>query len=446
MSRDCGRVRCVCASLSGYCVAYSQKRREDALALLKLRKNQQYYLPIFVGHLKWFTVISEQEAREKILEAIQPLPPRQVALSQVLHCFAAENYFARLPLPGFDNSAMDGYAVIASSCRKGQRLRVTGEQPAGPDRKLRVSAGEAVRIFTGAPIPESADAVVMQEDVTREEAEIMINVDVEPGEFIRQRGCDLAEGQKMLSKGDRIGAAAAGLLASQGFVEAMIGGEVKAAILSTGDELVSPGEKLEPGQIYESNSRLLSALAQRSGAIVNSVEHCRDERQATIEAIQRGTKNDVLIISGGVSVGEHDLVNDALRTLGAQIEIWRVAIKPGKPFLFGRIEKCAVFGLPGNPVSGFVTFLQFVRPAILKMMGATELGVPQVPATLTADLRNDGDRAHYIRGRLERGNFTPVGRQESHALFGLSRSNSLLRLEVGESLKAGAIVQVQIWD
>ena len=391
-------------------------------------------------------MISEREAREKILEGVQRLPSRQMALSQVLHCFAAENYFARLPLPGFDNSAMDGYAVITSSCRKGQRLRVTGEQPAGPDRKLRVSAGEAVRIFTGAPIPEGADAIVMQEDVTREEAEIVIKVDVEVGEFIRQRGCDLAEGQKMLSKGDRIGAAAAGLLASQGFVEAMIGGEVKAAILSTGDELVSPGEKLEPGQIYESNSTLLSALAQRSGAIVNSVEHCRDERQATIEAIQRGTKNDVLIISGGVSVGEHDLVNDALRSLGAHIEIWRVAVKPGKPFLFGRIENCAVFGLPGNPVSGFVTFLQFVRPAILKMMGATELGPPQVPATLTADLRNDGDRAHYIRGRLERGNFTPVGRQESHALFGLSRSNSLLRLELGESLKAGAIVQVQIWD
>jgi molybdopterin molybdotransferase len=391
-------------------------------------------------------VISEREAREKILDGVQPLPSRQMALSQVLHCFAAENYFARLPLPGFDNSAMDGYAVIASSCRKGQRLRVTGEQPAGPDRKLRVSAGEAVRIFTGAPIPEGADAIVMQEDVTREEAEIVIKVDVEVGEFIRQRGCDLAEGQKMLSKGDRIGAAAAGLLASQGFVEAKIGGEVKAAILSTGDELVSPGEKLEPGQIYESNSTLLSALAQRSGAIVNSVEHCRDERQATIEAIQRGTKNDVLIISGGVSVGEHDLVNDALRSLGAHIEIWRVAVKPGKPFLFGRIEKCAVFGLPGNPVSGFVTFLQFVRPAILKMMGATELGPPQVPATLTADLRSDGDRPHYIRGRLDRGNFAPVGRQESHALFGLSRSNSLLRLEVGESLKAGAIVQVQIWD
>lgn len=391
-------------------------------------------------------MISEREAREKILEAVRPLPSRQAPLSRVLDCFAAQDYFARLPLPAFDNSAMDGYAVIADSCKKGQRLRVTGEQPAGPDRKLRVSAGEAVRIFTGAPIPEGADAVVMQEDVTRREDEILINVDVEASEFIRRRGCDLAEGQKMLSKGDRIGAVASGLLASQGFAEAMIGGEVKAAILSTGDELVRPGEKLQPGQIYESNSTLLSALVQRCGGIVNSADHCRDERQATIEAVRRAATNDVLIISGGVSVGEHDLVKDALRSLGAQIDIWRVAVKPGKPFVFGCIEKCAVFGLPGNPVSAFVTFLHFVRPAILKMMGATELGLPQAPAMVTTDLRNDGDRAHYIRGSLEDGTFTPVGRQESHALFGLSRSNSLLRLEVGESLKAGAIVQVQIWD
>ncbi|HEX4653802.1 MAG TPA: gephyrin-like molybdotransferase Glp [Candidatus Udaeobacter sp.] len=391
-------------------------------------------------------MISEREAREKILEAVRPLPSRQAPLSPALNCFAAQDYFARLPLPAFDNSAMDGYAVIGDSCKKGQRLRVTGEQPAGPDRKLRVSVGEAVRIFTGAPIPEGADAVVMQENVTRREDEILINVGVEASEFIRRRGCDLAEGQKMLSKGDRIGAVASGLLASQGFAEAMIGGEVKAAILSTGDELVRPGEKLQPGQIYESNSTLLSVLVQRCGGIMNSVDHCRDERKATIEAIRRAATNDVLIISGGVSVGEHDLVKDALRSLGAQIDIWRVSVKPGKPFVFGCIQKCAVFGLPGNPVSAFVTFLQFVRPAILKMMGATELGLPQAQAMVTTDLRNDGDRAHYIRGSLEDGNFTPVGRQESHALFGLSQSNSLLRLEVGESLKAGAIVQVQIWD
>jgi molybdopterin molybdotransferase len=391
-------------------------------------------------------MISEEEARRKMLGAIQPLPARRLSSSGALGCFATEDYVARLPLPTFDNSAMDGYAVVASSCKKGERLRVTGEQPAGRDRRLRVSPGEAVRIFTGAPMPGGADAIVMQEDVTRDGDEIVINTDVEADEFVRRRGCDLAEGQKILGKGERIGPAAIALLASQGFAEVVIGGEVKAAILATGDELVKPGGKLEPGQIYESNSALLKALLQRCGAIVKSEEHCRDERESVTKVIKRGIQNHVLVISGGVSVGEHDLVKDALHDLGAQIDIWRVAIKPGKPFVFGQLNECAVFGLPGNPVSAFVTFLQFVRPAILKMMGATNLNPPQVPAKLTVDLTNDSDRAHYIRGRLEHGRFTPVGRQESHALFGLSQSNALLRLGLGESLKADEIVDVQIWD
>jgi molybdopterin molybdotransferase len=187
-------------------------------------------------------------------------------------------------------------------------------------------------------------------------------------------------------------------------------------------------------------------LLKRCGAVVDSVEHCRDDRESLHEAIKRGIKNHILIISGGVSVGEHDLVKDALRGLGAQIDIWRVAIKPGKPFLFGSVGNCTVFGLPGNPVSAFVTFLQFVRPAILKMMGATDLDLPKVPAKLSLDLTNDSNRAHYIRGRVEHGKFTPIGRQESHALFGLSRSNALLRVAVGESFQAGVIVDVRIWD
>ena len=397
----------------------------------------------------------------------------------MLDCFTAEDYFARLPLPTFDNSAMDGYAVFASGCTKGARLRVTGEQPAGRDRRLRISPGEAVRIFTGAPVPSGADAIVMQEDVARNGDEIVINADVETGEFIRRRGCDLAEGQRIAAKGQRLRAATIALMASQGFAEITGGGEVNAAIISTGDELVKPGEKLEPGQIYESNSALLNALVERCGAIVNSVEHCRDESESLIAAIKRGSKNHVLIISGGVSVGEHDLVKDALLELGAHIDIWRVAIKPGKPFLFGHIEQsgpspqssqrsarsrprgggretqgegsvvgseCLVFGVPGNPVSAFVTFLQFVRPAILKMMGASNLDLPQVPAKSAVDLTNDSDRAHYIRVRLEDGKFTPVGRQESHALFGLSQANALLRLAVGQSVRAGEIVDVQIWD
>jgi molybdopterin molybdotransferase len=386
-----------------------------------------------------------------------------LSLSQALGCFAAEDYFARLPLPAFDNSAMDGYAVVASSCAKGKRLRVTAEQPAGRDKQLRVSPGEAIRIFTGAPVPQGADAIVMQEDVTRDGDEIVINTDVEAGEFVRRRGCDLSEGQKILAAGERIAAATIALLASQGIGDLTVGGEVNAAILSTGDELVKPGEKLDLGQIYESNSALLGALLHRCGAAVNLVEHCRDERESLRKSIQRGMKNHILIISGGVSVGEHDLVKDILREVGAEIDIWRVAIKPGKPFLFGSfsaeshesvrpadkmsvLRSCFIFGLPGNPVSAFVTFLQFVRPAILKMMGATNLNLPEVPAKLAVDLTNEGDRAHYLRGKLEHGRFSPVGRQESHALFGLSQSNALLRLDLGQSLRADEIVDVQIWD
>jgi molybdopterin molybdotransferase len=191
---------------------------------------------------------------------------------------------------------------------------------------------------------------------------------------------------------------------------------------------------------------LLSALLKRCGASTKSVEHCRDDRRSLGDAIKRGIENNVLIISGGVSVGEHDLVKEALYELGAKIEIWRVAVKPGKPFLFGNVGGCYVFGLPGNPVSAFVTFLQFVRSAILKLMGATNVNLPHVPAKLAVGLTNDGDRPHYIRGKLEQGKFTPVGRQESHALFGLSQANALLRVGVGQSLKADEIVDVQILD
>jgi len=431
-------------------------------------------LPIVDCQLIRFGVISEEQARTRILEKVSTLEERGVPLADALDCFAARDYFARAPLPAFDNSAMDGYAVVASSCKKGGRLRVIGEQPAGPDRKLRVSDAEAVRIFTGAPLPQGADTIVMQEDVTRDGTDIGLNVDVETGDFVRRRGCDLAEGQMILARGERIRAATVALLASQGFANVIVGGKPNAAVISTGDEVVKPGEELQPGQIYDSNSALLRALLQQCGVSKTAMEHCPDDRQSLGDAIKRGMKNHVLIISGGVSVGEHDLVQETLRELGAKIEIWRVAVKPGKPFLFGRAQQtapspqsspsgrekrtqstgessspgsdCLIFGLPGNPVSAFVTFLQFVRPAILRMMGAKNLDLPQIPAKLALGLANDGDRPHYIRGRLEHGKFTPTGRQESHALFGLSQANALLRVAPGQSLKADEIVDVQIWD
>src|SRR5947209_7027826 len=233
-------------------------------------------------------MISEADARAKILEAVRSLPSRTLPVQQALDQFAAQDYFARLPLPMFDNSAMDGYAVIASDCKQDAHLRVAGEQPAGIDRKLRVSKGNTVRIFTGAPIPAGADAVVMQEDVTRNGDEIVVNTNVETGEFIRTRGCDLGEGQKILSTGMRITAANAALLASQGFGEVAIGGMVRAAIISTGDELAKPGTKLKPGQIYDSNSVLLQALLEQAGSGIAAVERCSDDAGSLRKAFQAG--------------------------------------------------------------------------------------------------------------------------------------------------------------
>jgi len=391
-------------------------------------------------------MISEQEARAQILEAVRPSPPRQLSILEALDCFAAQDYLGRLPLPTFDNSAMDGYAVIAADCRPGATLRLIGEQPAGLDRQLRVTSGAAVRIFTGAPVPEGADAVVMQEEVTRDGETITVNTAVYPRQYIRERGCDLVVGQKIVAAGERIRATTVALLASQGFETVSVGPEVRVAIISTGDEVVNPGEPLQPGQVYNSNSVLLQSLLRRFPGVFSATQHCGDDRDSLRRALTAGAKNQLVIVSGGVSVGEHDLVQATLRSLGARIHIWRVAIKPGKPFLFGRLGDCLFFGLPGNPVSAFVTFLQFVRPAILKMLGASNLELSTLPARLVVDLANDGERVHYVRGRLEEGNFTPVGRQESHALHGLSQANALLRVAAGESLPAGAEIEVRVWE
>jgi molybdopterin molybdotransferase len=389
-------------------------------------------------------VITEEQALARILENVGPLPARTVPLIQAREKFAAAEVLARVALPGFDNSAMDGYAVVAASCADGKAQRLIGEQPAGADRGLRIEPGEAIRVFTGAPIPFGADAVVMQEDVRVEGAQIFVNTPVDTGEFIRRRGCDLSEGQKIVEAGTRLRAHQLALLASQGFAEIEVGRELRVAIVSTGDELVAPGGSLSAGQIFDSNSVLLQALVEKCGATVARVQHCPDDAAAIERAFRDALRFEVLIVLGGVSVGARDLVKPALNAIGAQTDLWRVSVKPGKPFLFGRAGHCAIFGLPGNPVSAFVTFLLFVRPALLRMMGARDdqLGLPHTKAILAAELSNDGDRPHYIRGQLVDGKFTPIGRQESHALYGLSRANALVRVSPGEFLEAGSSVSV----
>ena len=391
---------------------------------------------------------SEEEARSAVLARVRPLPSEKVGLLDSLGRFAASDIFATRPLPAFNNSAMDGYALQAESCRTGGSLRVIGEQPAGADRGLTIGGGEAVRIFTGAPLPQGADAVVMQEDVRRDGEMIMVQCAVAPGEFIRRAGCDLATGQKIVSRGEKLTPQLIGLLASQGMEQVETGARPRIAIVSTGDELARPGSIPGVGQIFESNSIMLHALALRAGAEIAFVEHSPDELQTMTGLLQRGLTNNALIVSGGVSVGEHDLVKPALSALGAEVDLWQVAIKPGKPFLLARFEESLVFGLPGNPVSAFVTFLKLVRPALLKWSGAADhlLDLPKCSARLTSEVANEDRRPHYLRGRIENGLFSAIGRQESHALYGLSRANALLRLDPGSRFAAGDNVLVEVLE
>ncbi|MGI9114175.1 MAG: molybdopterin molybdotransferase MoeA [Chthoniobacterales bacterium] len=392
-------------------------------------------------------MIGEEPARARILQLVSPRGFEKAPLGDALDRFAARELLATIAVPPLDNSAMDGYAVRANDARSGARLQVIGEQPAGAARDLRLGPGEAVRIFTGAPVPEGVDAVVMQEETTREGDEIVINAETTArGDFVRKAGGDLIIGQTILERGERLRPATLGLLASQGIAEVEVFKRARVAVVTTGDEVVAAGRKLRRGEIYESNAVMLSALAQRTGAKVIMQRHCADDLPTVRAVLEEAVQADALIISGGVSVGARDFVRAALEAVGAKIDLWQVKIKPGKPFLFGTHEGCAIFGLPGNPVSSFVTFMVFVRPALLRMMGATEreLELPRSLARLAQDVAGDEKRPHYLRGKLKDGRFTIAGRQESHALFGLAQANALLRVSAGEKLEEGSEVTVSL--
>ena len=414
---------------------------------------------------------SEADALARILAVVRPLGPETVPLLLARGRFAAGERFAEVALPGFDNSSMDGYALPAPAAGggpgehpAGTRFRVVGEQPAGRAREGLRLAGpdEAARIFTGAPVPAGTGAVVMQEDVDADpgaDGMIVLREPVAAGEFIRLAGGDLARGQRVLSPGEPLTAAGLALLASQGWTDVAVGRRPRVAVLTTGDELRHPGdergETLAPGEIYESNGVLLAALAAGIvGAENVRTLHAPDEPDR-LDAALRGALDgaEVVVVAGGMSVGERDLVRGRLAALGAAVDLWRVRVRPGKPFAYGRGPGeggAHVFGLPGNPVSAFVTFLLFVRPALRRLLGAGDkfLALPAFPAVAAAELTNaGGDRPHYLRGTLDdAGRFHPAGRQESHALFALSRSRALVRLEAGETVAAGAPVRALSWE
>ena len=347
--------------------------------------------------------LSIDEARTIVLGTVVPLEGEDVTLDRAGQRVLAEDVVAASDVPPFANSAMDGFAVHPAPA--GTVLRVTGESRAGAPSPVPLRPGEAIAVATGAMVPEGATAVVPVERVEEGEDAVRLVGDVARGANIRLPGEDVRAGQTVLLRGTRLGAAELGVAAGAGRATLRCTRAPDVVIVVTGDELRAPGSALGPGQIHESNGLTLAALAAATGADVHRTDPVPDRRDATHEALRAALEHtDVVLASGGVSVGPHDHVKGALGALGVRERFWRVALRPGKPTWFGtRGEDGAarlVFGLPGNPVSAMVTFLLFARPALLALQGADPTA-RRVPATLTEPIAALPDRAQAVRVRLE---------------------------------------------
>jgi len=397
-------------------------------------------------------MLSVAEAKAQILERIRPLPPKPAPLAEALECVLATDLSSTIDVPGWDNSAVDGYAVRAVDVSSADdnnsiHLRVISEIAAGEAPSVRVEPLTCARIFTGAPIPNGADAVVMQEDTRpHHEGYIAVVESVEPGENVRRRGDDVAAGSLVLRAGTLLGPAQIGMAAAVGAAQVNIHPRPRVGVLVTGAEVVEPGKLLRGGQIYDSNSYALCGWVTRAGCEPLDLGIADDTREDLHEKIDYGLSEcDVVVTVGGVSVGEHDLVKDVLAQLGCEQRFWKVAMRPGKPFVFGmRGEKC-VFGLPGNPVSATVTLLVLARPALLKLRGLATLDLPSLQAEAVEDFVNQGDRLHFMRGRLEqRDGKWQVHRlpnQGSHVISSIANADCLVEVPEGSTIARGTVVR-----
>lgn len=385
-------------------------------------------------------LLSELLDRARALTATETLPT-EAAGGRVL----AAAQVSAITVPPLDNSAMDGYAVRAAECHGGQPLLVSQRIAAGHmGEPLQIAS--AARIFTGAPIPPGADAVVMQEHCTVDGNTIHVQRPVKPGDNIRRAGEDIMTGVEILPSGTRIGAAHMGLAASVGLATLPVYRRLKVASFSTGDELVQPGTALRPGQIYNSNRYTLTGLVQALGCEWIDLGAIPDTLNDTVTTLQRAAMlADVIITSGGVSVGEEDHVKAAVSQLGT-IDLWKVAMKPGKPVAFGRIGEADFIGLPGNPVSAFATFSLFARPFLLKRMGATQLRPTIYRVRAASEWLKSGERREFLRGRTRIADDGELEvqlypNQSSGVLNSTVWANGFVDLEIGQTIRIGDMVR-----
>ncbi len=348
-------------------------------------------------------MLTVEEALEQILARTPVLETESVDVTRALGRVLAEPVVSAREIPPWANSSMDGYAIRAADTRGGAaRLRVVGRIAAGALPSRAIGAGEAMRIFTGAPLPDGADAVVPQEDVEADGEVVRVPGNIAAAAYVRPRGEDVRKGDHVLSPGQRLGPAEIGLLATLGHSPVRVYRQPRVAILSTGNELADLGVEPGPGQIPNTNTYSLMAQVTEAGAMPVNLGIAPDRLEAIEERLGWGGDTDVVLSSAGVSVGELDLVREALTRSGAELHLWRVSMRPGKPITFGSWGERLVFGLPGNPVSAMVTFELFVRPALLRMGGRTTVERPHLVARARAPIPNPGSRRGYLRVRLAR--------------------------------------------
>lgn len=394
-----------------------------------------------------------EEARAEVLAAVSPLGAETVPLPEAEGRILAEDVRAPGDVPPFPNSAMDGFAVIAADVQSAPvRLRVIEDVPAGSVATRTVTPGTAIKIMTGAPMPPGADAVVKVE-VTRQPDPEMVEIleSVAPGTAVRPAGGDMAAGSLVLEAGRALGPVELGLLATAGVGSPRVGRRPRVAVMATGDEL-RPAETvdLQPGQIRDSNRPLLRGLIHEAGGEVIDLGIVADEEGALTEALGRAAEEaDAIVTSGGVSMGEYDLIKRVISARGT-VDFWQVAMQPAKPFAFGHIESVPLFGLPGNPVSVMVAFEQFARPALLKMQGATRLLRPRIVVPMGEAIDTDPEKVVFVRIALHREGDQLVARssggQSSNVLSALGAADGLAVVPVGTGrVEEGGLVEVELF-
>ncbi|WP_149538102.1 molybdopterin molybdotransferase MoeA [Siccirubricoccus phaeus] len=393
-------------------------------------------------------MISVEDARARILASLAPTPAETVPLPAAWGRVLAGPVLARLTQPPADVSAMDGYAVRAADAVAGASLAVTGTAPAGHPFDGAVGPGEAVRIFTGGFIPPGADAILLQEDATPEGGRVRVNETVRPGRWVRRQGLDFALGEELLPAGRRLTARDIGLAAAANHPWLTVHRAPRIGILATGDEIALPGEPIPPGGIVSSNAHALAALVRAGGGDPLVLPIAPDDTSTIAEAARAARACDLLVTTGGASVGDHDLVQAALGPEGFTLDFWQIAMRPGKPLIWGMLGPTPVLGLPGNPVSALVCAVQFLLPALARLAGG-EAGPPRtVPARAGAALAANDRRFDHLRARLETAAdgalvATPFPVQDSSMLKTLARAEGLiLRAPHAPALEAGAAVEV----